>query len=515
MGGGNSACSSRWARCHEDMVARGDRVKNVATTYHRQPCNAIGSAALRGLVHEFTFTWVEENVQLSEERRARRAAELVREEERNEMMGDKMEAKRDARKQAKLAQKQRDAELEQQMREMETTDEAELALMAMDEEEPEPEPEPELGDEDGEALDSMSDVSTDSEIEFERSESLRETRASDERVHNRINFAVGLCESEFDVEEWARNSDKAWYLGGNTFVTQYGEYEGRASLYAKGVAGRVTPPVMGVGATVRLVVDLRPDHGRATFWMMPEKDGLEEEVGVIEGLPLRKVALHPFISLIDTGDVWELSDLTRRYDIEGDWIERAGFQECKAELASRSVDTEGIFEDQLESLRNLLREAIAREEAQEKARQHQAELDAAAEAERQEAARLEAEKEAKAQAERDAVDPNLVGCKTDGSVRVFVTGFGEGVYHKFHKPSRWAKDKTTLHTIILDNGEEVTKPWSECSVVEPSGSEGTGPDVSGSDSGGSGSDDEDDAQPEAEHMGPEPEPELEPESGEG
>ena len=265
----------------------------------------------------------------------------------------------------------------------------------------------------------------------------------------------------------------------------------------------------------RLVVDLRPDHGRATFWMMPEKDGLEEEVGVIEGLPLRKVALHPFISLIDTGDVWELSDLTRRYDIEGDWIERAGFQECKAELASRSVDTEGIFEDQLESLRNLLREAIAREEAQEKARQHQAELDAAAEAERQEAARLEAEKEAKAQAERDAVDPNLVGCKTDGSVRVFVTGFGEGVYHKFHKPSRWAKDKTTLHTIILDNGEEVTKPWSECSVVEPSGSEGSGPDVSGSDSGGSGSDDEDDAQPEAEHMGPEPEPELEPESGEG
>ena len=86
MGAGNSACSSRWARCHEHMVARGSRVKNVATAYHRQPCNAIGSATLRGLVHEFTFTWVAENVQLAEERVSRREAEHIRDEEREEMM---------------------------------------------------------------------------------------------------------------------------------------------------------------------------------------------------------------------------------------------------------------------------------------------------------------------------------------------------------------------------------------------------------------------------------------------
>ena len=86
------------------MVARGSRVKNVATAYHRQPCNAIGSATLRGLVHEFTFTWVEENVQLAAERMARREAERMRDEEREEMMADKRDAKKEARKQAQLAQ---------------------------------------------------------------------------------------------------------------------------------------------------------------------------------------------------------------------------------------------------------------------------------------------------------------------------------------------------------------------------------------------------------------------------
>ena len=73
---------------------------------------------------------------------------------------------------------------------------------------------------------------------------------------------------------------------------------------------------------------------------------------------------------------------------------------------------------------------------------------------------------------------------------MFVTGFGEGVCQQFHKPSRWAKDKTTLHTIILDNGEEVTKPWSECRLVEPYDSEGSEPDVSGGDSDGSDADEE-------------------------
>ena len=555
MGAGNSACSSRWARCHESMVARGSRVKNVATAYHRQPCNAIGSATLRGLVHEFTFTWVEENVQLAAERMARREAERMRDEEREEMMADKRDAKKEARKQAQLAQKQRDAERDQHLRAMETTDAAELALMAADEEpEPELEPEREYNEatqliqlerppsprcggpdfgieltpdcvvasfthydscakvagvqvgsrilevngepvstkEDAEsrlgstepgssvslllATDSMSEVSTDSEIDFERKETERSTRESDERMHDRINFGVGLCESDFDVEEWPRNSDKVWYLGGNSFVNQYGEYVGQASLYAKGVRGHDVKPVLGAGATIKIVVDLRPDHGRATFWLMPQAGGLEEEVGVIDGLPLRKVPLHPFISLVDPGDVWELSELTRRYDIEGDWIQRAGFQECKAELASRGVDSEGIFEDQIESLRQMLREAVAREKAAKKAREHQAELEAKEEAAKQEALRLEQEQAAKDQAARDAVDPNLVGCKTDGTVRVFVTGFGEGVYQQFHKPSRWAKDKTTLHTVILDNGEEVTKPWSECRLIEPSDSEGSDPD---------------------------------------
>eukprot|EP01043_Picozoa_sp_COSAG02_P026282 COSAG02_NODE_1509_length_12226_cov_6.533850_4_plen_595_part_00 len=567
MGAGNSACSSRWARCHENMVARGNRVKNVATVYHRQPSNAIGSATLRGLVHEFTFTWVKENVQLTEERMARREAERIRDEEREELIADKREAKKEARKQAKLAEKQRDAERDQRLRALETTDAAELALMAADEE-PEPEldpeseyseptqqvelqrpPSPRCGGPDfgieltpdcvvaslqfdcwakregvqvgsrileinGEAVatkeeaeslfrntepgstvtvllatDAMSEVSTDSEIDFERKETDRCTRESNERMHDRINFAVGLCESEFDVEEWARNSDKAWYLGGNAFIKQYGEYVGQASLYAKGVRGHDVKPVLGAGATIRIIVDLRPDHGRATFWMMPEKGGLEEEVGVIEGLPLRKVPLHPFISLVDPGDVWELSELTRRYDIEGDWIQRAGFQECKAELASRGVDSEGVFEDQLESLRQMLREAVARENAEKKAREHQAELEAKNVAAQEEAMRLEQEQAAKEQAARDAVDPNLVGCKTDGTVRVFVTGFGEGVYHQFHKPSRWAKDKTTMHTIIINTGEEVTKPWSDCRLVESSDSEGSDSDVSSDgldESGGEG-----------------------------
>ena len=63
------------------------------------------------------------------------------------------------------------------------------------------------------------------------------------------------------------------------------------NTYAKGVPGSEVPAVMGAGATIRIVVDLRPDHGFATFWLKPSADGLEEEVGVLEGLPLRGVAL--------------------------------------------------------------------------------------------------------------------------------------------------------------------------------------------------------------------------------
>ena len=454
----------------------------MATAYHGQPCSAIGSAALRGLVHEFTCTWVEENIRLKEERRARAEATQTRDEERAEMMDDKREAKAEARKQALLAEKQRDADRELKMLEMEPTNAAELALQAEDDAEDE---EGEGEGEDGEIdADNMSDVSTDSEIDFERSETERAARQSDERIHRHINFAVGVCESEFDVEEWARHSDKAWYLGGNTFETRYGAYEGRASIYGKGVAGRTSAPVLGVGATVRIVVDLRPDYGRAEFWLMPEKDGLEEMVGTLEGLPLRKVALHPFVSMTDPGDVWELSHMTRRYDIEGDWIDRAGFEECKGELAGRYVDTEGMMEAQLDELRALLREAVAREKAAEVARAHQAELDAAEDARKAEELRLAEAAAAKEQAGLDALDPNLVGCATDGSVTVNVDQYGEGVYHLFYKPSWWVKDKTTMHTILLHNGEEVTVPWTECTIVfesdgsnDGSGSEGSGSDA--------------------------------------
>ena len=49
-------------------------------------------------------------------------------------------------------------------------------------------------------------------------------------------------------------------------------------------------------------------------------------------------------------------------------------QELKAELAAREVDSEGVFEDQIASLRQLLREALAQEAADELRREHEAEL---------------------------------------------------------------------------------------------------------------------------------------------
>ena len=337
MGVVQSACLGRWGRLHDDMRADGDRVTNTAKAYTHAPCNAIASARLRGHVHEFTMTWVAESQRLTAAREAREGAAEAREEQRQEMMEDKRAAKAEARRVALLAAKQLEAELDA---EEERARQAEIALgggihLTAEEDAGLVDVEDEGGDgggdgDDGEAdsgaEDNVSEVSTDSEIEFNRAAALREEQENDERIHTHINFAVGLCEAEFDVEEWARNSDKAWYLGGNTYSTQFQAHEARASLYAKGVPGNEVPAVLGAGATIRIVVDLRPDHGFATFWLKPSADGLEEEVGVLEGLPLRGVALHPFVSLLDRGDAWELGPCTRRLDIEGDWVDRAGFE---------------------------------------------------------------------------------------------------------------------------------------------------------------------------------------------
>eukprot|EP01048_Picozoa_sp_COSAG05_P039591 COSAG05_NODE_19768_length_288_cov_0.582011_1_plen_87_part_01 len=46
----------------------------------------------------------------------------------------------------------------------------------------------------------------------------------------------------------------------------------------------------------------------------------------------------PLLSLHDEGDCWAMSQpVTRRKDMEGDWIERAGFGELKDELMRHKV----------------------------------------------------------------------------------------------------------------------------------------------------------------------------------
>ena len=104
-----------------------------------------------------------------------------------------------------------------------------------------------------------------------------------------------------------------------------------------------------VRAKLQVLVDLRPQHGTASFFarhrnrgpfaldeygqpLLPEEPPPEEyELGVVRGLPTGTreqpcEGVWPLLSLHHEGDAWAMTQtVTRRKDMEGDWIERAGF----------------------------------------------------------------------------------------------------------------------------------------------------------------------------------------------
>ena len=162
---------------------------------------------------------------------------------------------------------------------------------ALPEPEPEPETEPELESPQAvvspavgprplsvpivgqQALDEISNISEDTELEEEQRDAEAEFAASDARLNAYTNIALGVCMADLDVEEWPQHSDKAWIITGNGIDRDMADIPGgaEAMLCAKGHRSGMleeSPFLHGAGTSIRVRVGPsfrrnKPNHIRA------------------------------------------------------------------------------------------------------------------------------------------------------------------------------------------------------------------------------------------------------------